>query len=238
MNKDQFFKWLKRMPGFLLVFAIMVGCGGADCSENNLDDSGRVSIKAINISGGAAEHLDFFANGTKIADNIGWHASGPWASATAGGVTMTSRLHTSGTTAATRMFDMFSGRRYWVMAYDGLPTLRLMMTEVHMPSAAKATLVVMNGDHLRGSLDIHVTSGPPPTAGSIKLKMLGPGDSYPTSMSGMDLASGTYIVYGVKEGTLDVVWSLTVTLAAGGVYLAAPVSEGAVPYDPDLIKIE
>jgi len=239
MKTTDLFKWTKRAAGFALFFAIAVGCGGSNCDGNSpLDSSGTASVRAINFSGGVAEHLDFFAHGSKIADNVGWQASGPWSSVKAGTVPIASRLHTSGTSLASKDFSMSTGRRYWVLAYDGLPTLRLMATEVHTPPAGEATVILLNGDHLRGMLDIHITSGGPPTAESKELITEPGGSSGHTGMIGRTLPAGSHTIYGVKAGTLEVIWSLLVTLEAGGYYLVTPVSEGDVPYDPDLVRIE
>lgn len=240
MKTTDLFKWTKRAAGFALFLAIAVGCGGSDCDGyNSTDTSGTANVKAINVSGGAAEHLDFFAHGSKIGDNLGWHSSGPWSAVKAGKVPVLVKLHASGTTAAAWEHNMLSGKRYWLMAYDGLPTLRVMATPVNSPQAGKATIVLMNGDHLRGSLDFHITSGGPPTPSTLVLSVVWAGASSTEGMFGRsDLAPGDHVVYGVKAGTLEVVWSLLITVEAGGSYLVCPVSEGEVPYDPDLIRIE
>lgn len=239
MNTTQLLKWIKRAAGLALFFALVVGCGGSTCEgESRLDPSGMASVKVINFSGGVAEHLDFFSRDAKIGENVGWHSSGPWSSVKAGTVPVAAKLHTSGTSLASGDFDMSTGRKYWVLAYDGLPTLRLMATEVHPPPAGGATLILLNGDHLRGMLDIHITSGGPPSAESKKLTTEPGRSSGHSGMIGRTLPAGNYLVYGVKAGTLDVVWSLLVTLEAGGYYLVTPVSEGEVPYDPDLVRIE
>jgi hypothetical protein len=221
----------------ILLFACF-GCLGGDCDGGgDLNESGMTTIMAVNRSLPVPGHLDFASGADFIGTNVGYNQQAPSKKIRSGSHTLSAALHGSSTVLKSLAMNFDAGRTYCLMAYDGDPSLKLMAKEISpLDDLSRSALYFMNGDHLRGTVDVYVTTGPPPASRESVLTTI-PGASSSSGSPKREVTPGTYVAFGCKEGTLEVIWSVLVEARAGKSYLVSWVSEGAVPYDPEVMEI-
>jgi hypothetical protein len=239
MNKrDQSFsEHIVRWMAAILLFACF-GCLGGDCfGKKNVNQPGMTTILAVNRSSAVEGNLDFASGTDFLGVNVEFNQQAPKRTVPFGSRTVSVALHGSSSVLQSLTMDFGAARTYCVMAYDGDPGLKLMARDLVPPNdLSNSAIYFMNGDHLRGAVDVYVTSGTPPGSREGNVPTI-PGESTSRGSERREVTPGSYFVYGCKTGTLEVIWSVPVEARAGKSYLVSWVNEGTVSFDPEVMEI-